>query len=61
MTRSNQSRWQPFVAGGVALVALGLVLKIAESVNESDAVVRADRRIVTFAVDVRVPLVGGTY
>lgn len=51
VNRPARDRWWPVpVAAGAAAVAFGIVVKIADSVRESDAVVRNDARILDFMV-----------
>jgi undecaprenyl-diphosphatase len=46
--------WRPLVVGGgIGLVAFALVLKIADSVNESDLVVHIDHRVESFVLEHR--------
>jgi undecaprenyl-diphosphatase len=45
--------WIILVACGIAVIALGMVVEIADSVREADRVVRTDERIIRFFVDHR--------
>lgn len=51
--RSRSDLWLIVVAFGVAGIALGMIVEIADSVREADRLVLVDHQIIRFATDHR--------
>ncbi len=51
--RSRSNLWVAVAAFGVAIVALGMIVEIADSVREADRLVRVDHQIIRFLIDHR--------